>query len=63
MLIVAGRNATRWRVHSESGVAVIVGRGQFWNPGRGTSAVGSRYPRATFGTAGHEGSVSVIVDL
>jgi hypothetical protein len=28
---------------------VAVGRGEFWNPGRGTSAVGNRYQRTGVG--------------
>jgi hypothetical protein len=31
-------------VHSESSFAVVVLREQFGNPGKGTSAVGNRYP-------------------
>jgi hypothetical protein len=33
-------------VSAQSRVAVAVARGQFGNPGRGTSAVGSRYQKA-----------------
>jgi hypothetical protein len=40
-----GGSFRRRRQHYESRVAVAVVRGQFGNPGRGTSAVGSRYQR------------------
>jgi hypothetical protein len=38
-------------VHCKSTVAVIAERGQFGNPGRGKSTVGSRYERSGEGTA------------
>jgi hypothetical protein len=49
-------------VHNESGVAAAVQRGKSEKPGRGTCAVGSRYPK-TGGTAIQEDSVRGIVEL
>jgi hypothetical protein len=41
---------------------VAMARGQLWNPGRVTSAVGSRYQRTGEGTAEGVDSMRAIVD-
>jgi hypothetical protein len=43
-------------------VALGVARGEFRNPGMGTSAVGSRYQRTGEGTADREDSVRAAVN-
>jgi hypothetical protein len=40
-----GGGSSRWRLHSELRFAVAMSRGQFGNPGRRTSAVGTRYQK------------------
>jgi hypothetical protein len=49
-------------VHCQSRVAVAVVRGQFGNPGRGTSAGESRYQRTGEGTADRMDSVHAILN-
>jgi hypothetical protein len=46
-------------VGCESRVAVAVGRRQFGNPGKETSAVGCRYERTAEGGAGREDQVCI----
>jgi hypothetical protein len=49
-------------VHCESKAAAAVGWGQFGNPGRRTSAVGSRYQRTCEGTGDWEDSARAIMN-
>jgi hypothetical protein len=54
-----GGSSRRWREHCEPRVAVAVAREQFGKPGKGTSAVGSRYQRTGEGTEDRGDSVRV----